>query len=220
MLPAHERELILGKAEQIDAAQRDVLYRPAEPMKFAFFPESGMASELIRVGNGQAADVSPVGRDGFLGLSLVLSDGTTSHEGVMQISGTLWRIGAGDIREVFDECQAFHTLIQRYAFARFVQASQCCACNLLHSVQERLARWLLVGLQYAEANTFRITQEYLSEMLGANRSTVTLLMHKFQRAGIVDYWRGTVEVKNRDRLVETACECNREISSAMDRVFI
>lgn len=218
-LPRRERELILSNAELINAAQGHVLYGPGIPIRSSYFPESGMASELIRLEEGQAADVSPVGNDGLLGLALMLGNGATSHEGVMQISGALWRIRATDIRRVFEQCHAFHNLVDRYAYARFVQASQSCACNLLHSVHQRMARWLLVALGYVQAPSFRLTQEYFSEMVGANRSTVTLVMREFQRAGILDYWRGTVQIRNQERLLEAACECHRVIASAIDRVF-
>lgn len=219
-LPHHERRRVLGGAELIHAPQRHTFYSPANALKFGYFPEVGMASELIRLSDGRAVDVSPVGIEGFLGLPLLLSDGWSTHECVMQITGSAWRVRAAEMHRLFQDCDVFHELIDRYAHARFVQASQCCACNLLHSINERLARWLLIALQHAPSDTFQITQEYLSEMLGANRSTITLLMGEFQQAGLLGYSRGVVQIKDRERLAETACECNSVITSALKRVFV
>ena len=219
-LPDQERQRILAGAKLIDTPQRHIFSMPSQPLKYGYFPESGMVSELIRLDNGRAVDVSPTGIEGFLGLPILLSDSTSTHEYVMQITGSVWRVRAVELRRLLEECDVFHRLIHRYVHARYVQASQCCACNLMHSMNERLARWLLIALHHARADTFQITQEYLSEMIGANRSTITLLMGDFQRAGLLDYRRGAVRIKNREKLAASACECNTVIAWAFDQVFI
>jgi CRP-like cAMP-binding protein len=219
-LPDQERQRTLRSAELIDTPQRHTFCIPPHRLKYGYFPESGMVSELIRLTNGRAVDVSPVGIEGFLGLPLLLSDGTSTHEYVMQITGSVWRVRAADVRCLFEDCDVFRGLIQRYAHARYVQASQCCACNLMHSINQRLARWLLVALRHARTNSFQITQEYLSEMIGVNRSTITILMGGFQRAGMLDYRRGVVRIKDQEKLAETACECNTVITFALNKVFV
>jgi CRP-like cAMP-binding protein len=219
-LPDQDRQRILRGAELIDAPQRHTFCIPPHRLKYGYFPESGMVSELIRVANGRAVDVSPAGIEGFLGLPLLLSDGTSTHEYVMQITGSVWRVRAVEVRRLFEDCDVFNRLIERYAHARYVQASQCCACNLMHSIDQRLARWLLVALRHARADTFQITQEYFSEMIGVNRSTITLVMGEFQRAGLLDYRRGVVRIKDREKLAEAACECNTVITLALNKVFV
>jgi CRP-like cAMP-binding protein len=219
-LPDQERQRILAGAKLIDTPQRHIFSMPSHPFKYGYFPESGMISELIRLANGRAVDVSPLGIEGFLGLPLLLSDSTSTHECVMQITGSVWRVRAVELRRLLEECDVFHKLIHRYVHARYVQASQCCACNLMHSINERLARWLLIALHHARADTFQITQEYLSEMIGANRSTITILMGEFQRTGLLDYQRGVVRIKNREKLAAAACECNAVITWAFNQVFI
>jgi CRP-like cAMP-binding protein len=219
-LPDQERQRILQGAKLIDAPQRHTFCIPPHRLKYGYFPETGMVSELIRLANGRAVDVSPAGFDGFLGLPVLLSDGMSTHEYVMQITGRVWCVRAVEVRRLFEDCDVFHKLIQRYAYARYFQASQCSACNLVHSVNQRLARWLLVALRYARTNIFQITQEYLSEMIGANRSTITLIMGEFQRAGLLDYRRGVVRIKDPEKLAEAACECNTVITRALNQVFV
>ena len=219
-LPDQERQRILGGAELVDTPQRHTFCLPPQPLKYGYFPESGMVSELVRLANGRAVDVSPAGIEGFLGLPLLMSDGRSTHEYVMQITGSVWRVRAVEVRRLFEECDVFHRLMHRYVHARYVQASQCCACNLMHSIDERLARWLLVALQHARTDTFQITQEYLSEMIGANRSTITLLMGEFQRCGLISYRRGIVRIKDPEKLAEAACECNTVITCASNQVFV
>jgi len=219
-LPDQERQRILGGAELVDTPQRHTFCLPPQPLKYGYFPESGMVSELVRLANGRAVDVSPAGIEGFLGLPLLMSDGRSTHEYVMQITGSVWRVRAVEVRRLFEECDVFHRLMHRYVHARYVQASQCCACNLMHSIDERLARWLLVALQHARTDTFQITQEYLSEMIGANRSTITLLMGEFQRCGLISYRRGIVRIKDPEKLAEATCECNTVITCASNQVFV
>jgi CRP-like cAMP-binding protein len=218
-LPDRERRRLLESAELIDAPQRHVFSMPPDRFKYGYFPESGMVSELIRLANGRAVDVSPLGIEGFLGLPILLSNGATTHESVMQITGSVWRVRAVEALRLFEECEVFHKLIHRYVHARYVQASQCCACNLMHSVNQRLARWLLIALHHARTDTFQITQEYLSEMIGANRSTVTLLMGDFQRAALLEYRRGIVRIKEREKLTEAACECNAVVTWAFNQII-
>jgi len=219
-LPEQERQRILAGATLIDTPQRHIFALPSHTFKYGYFPESGMISELVRLANGRAVDVSPLGVEGFLGLPVLLSDSTSTHECVMQLTGSVWRVRAVELRRLLEECDVFHKLVHRYVHARYVQASQCCACNLMHSLNERLARWLLIALHHARADTFQITQEYLSEMIGANRSTVSVLMGEFQQAGLLDYRRGIVRIRNRERLAAAACGCNTVITWAFNQVFI
>ena len=218
-LPEEERQQVLRHAELLDLPQRKTLFSPAQPLKVGYFFESGMASELIRMQSGRAADVSPIGIEGFVGMPVLLNGGKTYHECVVQLPAKVWRIPGNELCQAYAELKTFRGYIHRYIHARFVQATQCSACNLLHSVTERLGRWLLLASHHADTSVFQVTQEFLSDMLGANRSTITIMLGQFQRSGLISYSRGVVHIENRESLNEVACECNQMITSAIDEVF-
>ena len=218
-LPEWERDSLFRSAKLVECAERHTFYTPASPPEHGYFLEAGMASELIRMRTGKAADAAPIGVEGFVGMQLLLNPEATFHECVVQLPGRAWRIPADHAWKAFQELPRFRTLMLRYAHARFVQATQCSACNLLHSLHQRLGRWMMLAYQHANTKTLKITQVYLSEMLGANRTTVTLALGEFQRAGMISYSRGLVQITNLEALNDASCECNAVIGAAMDQIF-
>lgn len=188
-------------------------------MTHVVFIETGMASELVPMSDGRAVDAAPVGVEGIIGLPQLLANSTDHHHSLMQIPGSGLRVPAEDACGTFESSTEFRHLILRYIHARFLQATQGAACNLLHSIEERVARWLLVAQYHARTEKFCITQEFLAEMLGANRSTITLTLAKLERSGLVTLRRGVVQITEVDKLSAMACECNQLIAQAFNRIY-
>jgi CRP-like cAMP-binding protein len=214
-LPEHERNRLIEAAELVEIEQGHSFYNAGQVITHAYFPLSGMSSELIRMDDGRAVDTGPVGKEGFVGLPLLFGDRASSHDCVMQLPGKTWRLRADVVRQMQENSGAFRMLMQRYIRARFLQASQAAACNLLHTVEQRLARWLLISQDHAASVRLPLTHDLISEMLGANRSTVSLIARKLDDLELIEYRRGQIQIANRNRLLEVTCECYSVIAGLL-----
>ncbi len=166
-----------------------------------------MASVVVTVNNGDTVEVGVIGVDGVVGIPILLGTGGTPGRTFVQIAGSGFRIPAKTLKEEFERDGHLRRHLQRYLQAYFVQTAQTAACNRLHGIEERLARWLLTCHDRIKAAELRLTHDFLSQMLGAPRTTVTLAAGLLQRAGMIRYLRGTVTIQNRAGLESTACEC-------------
>jgi CRP-like cAMP-binding protein len=160
--------------------------------------------------------VGLIGREGMVGLPLLYGDDRGSTESVVQTPGTAWRLGADAFHAALDDTPALRALLLRYALAFQVQVTQTAACNARHPVEQRLARWLLMAHDRAESDTFLLTHEFLSQMLGVRRAGVTVAAGVLRRAGLIRYERGTIEVIDRPGLEAAACDCH----AAVRREFV
>lgn len=209
------RREFLSKCELVDLPQLYSFYGRGKPILYGHFLVTGMSSELVHLKDGRAIDTGPVGREGFVELPLLLGDNMATRDCMMQIPGRGWRVNAEVVREVFSRFEGLGLLLHRYIGVRLLQATQTAACNLLHTLEERLARWLLTAHDHSASDVLPLTHEFLSEMLGANRSTVTLAAGKLDTTGLIEYRRGRVRIVNRGGLVETTCECYSTINEIL-----
>jgi len=214
---ADRREFLQG-CELIDLRQKHSFYAIDKPITHGYFLVSGMSSESIYLKDGRAVDTGPVGKDGFVGLPLLFGETVGIHDCVMQIPGRGWRVRAEIIQEVYRRQDPLGILLHRYVRARLLQESQLAACNLLHTIKERLVRWLLTAHDHSASDKLPLTHEFLSEMLGANRSTVTITVGKLDAAGLIEYRRGEVRIKDRKGLLKTTCECYTTINNFYQRI--
>jgi CRP-like cAMP-binding protein len=217
-LPEDDKQSLLQNATREELPPRHTFYSPGMPIRDIFFLEEGMASELVRMSDGRAVDVAPIGIEGLIGLPLFLGVSSNHHHSLMQVLGNGLRVPGSDALKSFNECRELRALVLSYAHARFLQATQSVACNLLHTIEQRLARWLMVAQFHTQKRSFGITQEFLAEMLGANRSTITLAIRAFEKSGLVNYERGLVEITNPAKLSTISCECNEIIAKAFSTV--
>jgi CRP-like cAMP-binding protein len=177
----------------------------------AYFLEKGIASVVVSLSDGTTVEVGVVGCDGIVGIPLLLGTGHTPGNTTIQIAGSGFRIAADDLRAEFDRPGEFRGLLQRYIHAFLVQTSQTAACNRMHTIEERLARWLLSCRDRMSSNRLALTHEFLGDMLGSPRTTVTLAMGLLENAGMVRRSRGAVTIVNREALEAAACECYRVV---------
>jgi CRP-like cAMP-binding protein len=216
-LPADERNLISSKLEPVTMKIHDVLHEPGAPIKFGYFPDSGIISILSVLSDGKSVEVGLIGREGFVGLPLAVGFHSSPTRAICQASGTGARIAASAFVEVLRECPKLEKALDRYSLTLGMQASQVAACNGLHEVDARLARWLLMCHDRLDLDSVPLTQEFLSQMLGIRRASVTVAAGILQKAGLIRTERGEVTILNRKGLEDLACECYGIINHQMER---
>ncbi len=206
-LPDNERAALFSKLEFVTLPVRTVLNQVDEPIKFAFFMNDGLASILSMTSDGKSVEVGLCGREGFVGLPIVAGLSTSPTRVIVQVAGSGFRISAKNLLVAMGDCPKLVTALQRFVQEMGLQSTQVAACNRLHEVDERLARWLLMSQDRLGGDDVPLTQEFLAHMLGTRRASVTVAAGILQKAGLISYKRGAVKVENREQLEEAACEC-------------
>jgi len=206
-LPRHEREKVMPKLELVRLQSRQMLHDVGDFLQSAYFCNTGLISILSVFSDGKSVEVGLIGHEGFLGVPLVAGFRSAATRAVTQIEGTAFRIGADSLQGVLRECPALERGLQQFSQMLAMQATQIAACNRLHEVEERLARWLLMSADRVSSDALPLTQELLAQMLGTRRSSVTLAAGILQKAGLIAYTRGNVTIVDRPKLEDAACEC-------------
>ena len=209
---------MLEAASNVTLDVRTVLFEPGGPIDAVYFPTDGVISLVTPLDSGAVVEVATVGNEGIVGVPLVLPAGGFAVRAITQVAGHGIRLDACVFVEWLEHSRPLQTLVERYTQALFGQIAQAAACNRLHSSEERLSRWLLMSHDRVEADDFMITQEFLGQMLGARRSTVSVSAGILQRAGLIRYTRGHVTIVDRDGLESVACECYAVIKRELDGV--
>jgi CRP-like cAMP-binding protein len=218
-LPAADYALILPLLTVVPLTLKDMLHKPGESIRDVYFPGGGFCSVLTVLEDGSMVEVATIGREGMVGVSAVLDN--TPSPSVTLVQGetdTCYRMTAADFRLEMDRRGPFFELLTHYAHALNGFVMQSTACNAVHSVEQRLARWLLMAQDRMESNEFPLTQEFVAMMLGASRPTVTVVAGTLQKAGLITYHRGYVTVLDRERLEQASCECYRAATALLERV--
>jgi CRP-like cAMP-binding protein len=206
-LPPKESEFLVPKLELMRLKTHHVLHEPGDTLKSAYFCNSGLVSILSVFPDGKSVEVGLVGKEGFIGAPLVAGFRTASTRAIAQIEATAFRVPAETLTAALRQCPTLERKLQQFAQVAAMQTTQIAACNRLHEVEERLARWLLMSADRIGSNSVPLTQEFLAQMLGTRRSSVTVAAGILQRAGLITYTRGDVEIADRRKLEEAACEC-------------
>ena len=206
-LPPASRNQILALAREVDLPLRESLIEPAEPIQYAYFMTSGIASVVIELAEGGTAEVGLIGNEGFVGALDLLGPATTPSRCFIQMPGTAYRIPFAAMRALFLESQDIRMRVLELVQQQTMTVSQLAACNNLHEVEPRLARWLLMVQDRVQETTLHLTQEFLAQMLGTQRTTVVMAAGALQRSGLIEYKRGRVDILSRENLESAACEC-------------
>lgn len=207
MLPSTERRRFLAKCEPVLLHISQVLGEPGVSMHSVYFPVDGFISLVAPVKDHLGLEVGMVGREGMLGIQLALGVQTPSLQAIVQGPGAAWRMGAAQFRAQLALNTHLRSVLHRYACALMAQLASSAACLRFHPIGPRLARWLLMSQDRAHADSFHVTHEFLSWMLGVRRVGITAAAGGLQRAGLIEYHRGNVTVLNRDGLEKAACCC-------------
>ena len=206
-LPPDDFAALAPALRPVELEFKQVLIEPGQPIRAVHFPQAGMVSMLAPLEDGHLQEVGIVGREGLVGLPVVLGADRTSIEALVQMQGAAWRVGAAELRAAFERGAALRSLLLRYAQAFHAQVAQTAACNGRHPIHARLARWLLEMHDRAEADEFAVTHEFASLMLGTGRPGISVAAAVLQKAGIIRYTHGRMAVLDRAGLEAASCEC-------------
>ena len=206
-LPQNESDSLFKKLERIELPKHQLLHEMARPMRFVYFLNDGLASLLNVMKDGKSVEVGLIGKEGFVGLPLLAGFGTSGSRVVMQMGGNGYRISAMEFTAALPECPMLHESLVRFSMLMGMQSAHIAACNRLHEVDARLARWLLMSQDRIGGGVVSLTQESLANMLGTRRASVSEAAGLLQKAGLITYQRGDVLVENRKGLEARACEC-------------
>lgn len=188
------------------------LHQPHRTVRFAHFPNEGLISLVVELNDGKCVEAGLLGKDGASGMPAVLGLSRSPLREIVQIAGSGFRVKIGALREILESNPQTHVILGRYAAGLAMQVAQTAACNRLHRIEERLARWLLIAQDRLESGTVPITHDFLATMLGTDRPSVTLAAGVLQKKGIIEYTRGSVKILNRKKLEQFACECYAVVS--------
>ena len=205
--------------EQVSLPRGEILARAGQPFEHAYFPLSGMISVVALVSEGLGAEVATVGNEGMMGLPILSGSGGSPFHVMAQLSGEALRIPAAKLEAVLADGNGLNTMLQTYSQAFFVQTAQNAACNSLHPVSRRGARWLLATHDRAEGDTFHLTQEFLAFMLGVARQSVGIAVGDLQSHGLIEYHRGEMHILDRPGLEAASCECYEIVRAEFSRLL-
>ena len=219
-LPTDDFERLRPHLKTVPIRVRQVLYKLGEPLRYVYFPNGGVASITTMLRDGTMVEAATVGDEGMLGIEAFLSEGALSPgEVLMQVPDTDAEIMTVEqFRYAIAERRALYDLLGRYTQVVIAQMMQSTACNAVHSVEQRLARWLLTAHDRMRSDEFPLTQEFVAMMLGATRPTVTVVAGALQKAGLIRYHRGHVTIVNRRKLEAASCECYRASTDMLQAV--
>ena len=218
-LPDDELAYLLSVSDLVETNVREVLGRQGEPIEYVYFPCTSALSCLVFLEEGSFIEVGTIGNEGFTSIELLLDATVATESLVCQIRGMSVRVSVDAFRKAVSQSQPLRKLLRCSAQAYLCQVSQSVACNRMHSVDLRFARWLLVTHDRVEGNKFELTQEFLAGMLGVHRPSVSVVAGLFQQAGMIRYTRGHMEILDRPRLEESACECYGVVRKEFQRLL-
>jgi len=219
-LPEEEYQYLLPHLELVALGFKQVLYEPSVPMRFGYFPNSGMICLIAVMQDGASVEVGVIGHEGFLGTPILLGVKANPNRALVQLAGNAFRIKAEALATILPRTPRLELRLRRFVQAQAFHLAQSAACNRLHQVAERLARWLLMARDRASSDELPLTHEFLAEMLGSRRSTVSLAAGTLQKAGLIQYSRGRVKILDRTGLQNSACECYETSKQYERSVFV
>jgi CRP-like cAMP-binding protein len=197
----------------------EVLYEAGDMIHTTYFITEGLISQILTSPEGMEVEVGITAREGLVGMRPIVSDGPTIDRATVQISGSAWRMPVEVLKEEFERSGTLRSQLLRHMQAMITQTSQCALCNRLHSIEERLCRWLLTVSDRVGSDDLELTQEFLAQMLGSRRSGVTVTAGTLRAAGLIDYSRGRIKILDRQGLSETSCECYAVIRDEFEQLF-
>ncbi len=218
-LPNQDYQRLVPHLEEVSLILGQILYQPGEPILHVYFPNRAMVSLVTLLANGSTTEVGMVGKEGMVGLPVFLGDGMAINQAVVQLEGTAMKMDTSILKREFERGGRLQRLLLCYTQTLLNQVSQTAACNRQHRLEQRLARWLLSAQDSISGSELRLTQEFLGNMLGTRRATVTIAAGKLQEAGAIRHHRGMITILNRELLETMACECYNVVKQECDRLL-
>jgi CRP-like cAMP-binding protein len=206
-LPTREYDMIGPYLEPVELPHHLILQQPAEKIEYAYFLNEGLASLVVLTSDGRSVEVAIVGKEGMVGTALAVGLRQEPCRAIMQMPGSGLRISSEVLEKTLPVAPELRMILNRYVLLQGLQVAQIAACNRLHAIEQRLARWLLMCQDRVDSELLPVTHEFLAQMLGTGRPSVSLAAGNLQRVGLIENLRGTVKVLDRKSLEDSACEC-------------
>jgi len=200
-------ERVAKRLRRVKLRPKDIVYKPNEPIDHVLFPETAVVCLMTVMSNGDTIEAATVGREGASWISASVGAPSMPCETIVVIEGTALKLPIADLDRELKENGHFRDVLTEYSHALLIASMRTSACNGLHGLQERCARWILMTLDRVDAARFAVTKEFLAQLMGTNRPTVSVLVSVLEKAGILDVEGRWVTLADRDRLKEAACEC-------------
>ncbi|MET3840417.1 Crp/Fnr family transcriptional regulator [Bradyrhizobium sp. OAE829] len=219
-LPAADLSLLATHLKVVAVKQHQILFEAGDPLEAVYFPLNAVVSLVVSLSTGQSVEAAMVGRDGVVSALSALDGQTAVNRGVVQLGGQVMVCSPAALKEAAKQSDTILSMISRHELALFAQAQQSAACMASHRVEARLCRWLLRARDLAGSDALPFTQEYLGEMLGVRRTSVTVVANTLQQAGLLQYRRGRIQLVNLEALEEAACECYQAVKSTYEKLLV
>jgi len=218
-LPLAERERVFPHLKLVTLPLGAIVYEAGDTLRHFYFPTDSIVSLLYVLENGESAEICVVGNDGLIGVSLFMGGETTTSRAIVQGAGSAYRLSGWRLKQEFERGGETMHILLRYTQALITQMAQTAVCNRHHTVDQQLARWLLLSLDRLPDNKLIMTQELIADMLGVRREGVTAAAGKLQKLGVITYSRGTITVLDRPHLESLSCECYGVVKRETDRLL-
>ncbi|HLV95308.1 MAG TPA: Crp/Fnr family transcriptional regulator [Candidatus Acidoferrales bacterium] len=205
--PENEYRLVRPHLKYIDLPSHLSLHEPAQSIEFVYFLNRGMVSQVVVTKDGRTVEVGVVGNEGYVGAGLAVGLSRSSVREILQIAGDGFQMKGDKLERVLQSAPQLQKMLGRHEGLQGMQVAQTAACNRLHEIQQRLSRWLLMTQDRVDSAALPITHDFIATMMGTDRSTVSVAAAALQKKGIIEYVRGAVNVMNRRKLEQSACEC-------------
>jgi CRP-like cAMP-binding protein len=218
-LPPEDRAALVPHLRVVQLPRETVLFAAGDTIEAIYFPHSGIVSIVVDLDSGEMIETAMVGRDSVVGGAAAVGDDIALNRAVVQVTAVASVVDVGTFRGLVQQSHAYHGLLARHRQFILAQAQQSAACNAAHGLEARLSRWLLRCHDLLGSDDIPLTQEFLANMLGARRTSVTLVAGTLQQAGLIRYRRGHIQVTNLEGLRESACECYESIKAQGKRLL-
>jgi CRP-like cAMP-binding protein len=219
VLPKKDYRSIAPHLSPVSLDRNQIIHEADKPVRYVYFPTSGVVSILNTMGERMSIEVGNVGKEGMVGINVFWGVDTAPNQAVVQVPGDGVRMKASEFKNAVKKSSSFQSLLNRYTYALMTQTAQSVACNRFHNVEKRFARLLLAICDRVEGEEFQLTQKYISQMLGAHRPHVTTAAGALQSAGLIRYSRGKIFILDCDGLETAACGCYRNGKEKFDCLF-
>jgi CRP-like cAMP-binding protein len=218
-LSERELEQISRDLQKVDLPSKKALYEPGQAIATVYFVTNGVVSMVNEPDAGEVVEFATIGREGMVGFPVLLGSSSMPSRTIVQVAGDALKMQVPALHRAIEKVPKLSRLLLRHTMALLNQIAQTTSCNRLHEVDERCARWLLQTHDRMDGNSFSLTQEFLAQMLGCHRPTVTVAAGMLQQAGLIEYTRGVIKIVDRKGLEKAACNCYRIIAEEYERLL-
>lgn len=218
-LPEGEFQSILPALELVDLEVGDVLWESEEKRRYVYFPTTALICRLYESGEGISVEIGIAGRRGMLGVATFMSETLMPHRTVVQVAGQAYRMKADAVKSEFSECGDFQDICMAYTQTLLTQIAQTAICNKLHNIEQQFCRYILMNDDHQSSDTFLMTHEQISNVLGVRRESVSLAAAALRDQGLIKYSRGKITLLDRPGMERTVCECYAVVKDQYDRVM-